>query len=77
MISNGGLGLSISDSLGVSRTGTFKCIGTFAAAEAVMGLALGSGGVTAGSEPVVTLPFNGMVIFSPQDGQSISVPAPD
>ncbi len=39
--SSGGLGLSISDSPGLSRTGTFRCSATFAAAEAVMGLAAG------------------------------------
>ena len=49
------------------------------AAEAAMGLtnAADAGGVTTGKEPVVTLPLAGMVMGSPQDGQSICEPAPD
>ncbi len=44
-----------------------------------MGLAnaADAGGVTTGKEPVVTLPLAGMVMGSPQDGQSICEPAPD
>jgi hypothetical protein len=76
-ISTGGLALAMSGSAGLSRTGTFKCISTLAAAEEAMALPVGSGGGgVAGSALVVTLPVDGMVMFSPQEGHLICVPAP-
>jgi hypothetical protein len=41
------------------------------------GAGRGGGVFIGGKGPVVTLPLAGMVIFSPQEGQSIWVPAPD
>src|ERR1019366_6619445 len=73
--SNGGFALAISDSAGLSWTGTFRCISTLAAAELAM--ALGAAVGATGSEPVVTLPMPaGMVMASPQAGQAICEPAP-
>src|SRR5882672_10999291 len=61
--SSGGLGFSINEAPGLSLTGTFRCSVTLAAAEDVMALGAGSGGVTGGNEPVVTLPVEGMVML--------------
>src|ERR1039457_3140310 len=73
--SNGGFALAISDSVGLSWTGTFRCISTLAAADVLM--ALGAADGATGSEPVVTLPAPaGMVMVSPQEGHSICEPAP-
>ena len=63
----------MSDSTGLSCTGTFRCNSTFAAADDVIELGAG-GGPAGGNEPVVTLPVPlalGMVMVSPQEGQSI------
>ncbi len=54
-----------------------RCRATLAAAEEAMALGAGGGVFIGGKGPVVTLPLAGMVIFSPQEGQSICVPAPD
>src|SRR6185312_2244166 len=72
--SSGGLGFSINDADGLSLTGTFRCNGILAAAEAAMALAAGGGGVTGGNEPVVTLPEAGMTMVSLHDGHSICEP---
>src|SRR5258707_1052908 len=54
--SSGGLGFSMREARGLSLTGTFRCRAILEAAEEAMALgAGGGGGVTGGSEPVVTL----------------------
>lgn len=42
-----------------------------------MALAAVGGLAMDGKGPVVTLPLAGITMFSPQEGQSIGVPAPD
>jgi hypothetical protein len=48
-----------------------------AAAEEAMALGAGGGLAIGGNGPVVTVPLAGMVMFWPQEGHSIWVPAPD
>src|SRR5438552_3344011 len=80
--SSGGKGFSIKLSVGVLWTGTRKCISTLAAAEEAMGL-MGAG-PTRGTGESESMPGreatdsgSGITIASPQEGQLISVPAPE
>src|ERR1051325_1103629 len=74
--SSGALGFSIRLSDGLAWTGTLRCISIFAAADDAMGLT----GCPASCGMVTELGGRaeaaGMTIFSPQEGQLISEPAP-
>src|ERR1700744_6565598 len=74
--SSGGFGFPINTSPGLSRTGTLRC-NSFLAIGAGVGVPPAGGAGTGGSEPVVTLPLEGIMMLSPQEGQSICEPAPD
>src|SRR5579859_7143148 len=74
----GGKGLAIRLSAALLE-GTRKCNSTFAAAEEAIGLAVGrpgSGGSVGMPRPPPASE-SGMIIDSPQEGQLISVPAPE
>src|SRR5260221_11090988 len=76
---SGAAAFLMSFSPGLSLTGTLRCISPFAAADDAMtlGARLNLCGSSGGAGVVAVLvDFAGMVIFSPQDGQSISEPAP-
>src|ERR1039458_6850676 len=78
--SNGGFGLAMRTSPGLSRTGTLRCISILAAAdEAMVWLALeapptGPPGADSGAGGVAA---DGIVIFAPHDGHWISEQAPE
>src|SRR5262249_46635662 len=77
-IGGSGLEVRLSD---VLLEGTRRCSSTFAAAEEEMGLAglppVGSGGSVGMPPRPATIASSGMTMDSPQDGQLISVPAPE
>src|SRR5215475_5918131 len=75
----GGNGLAIRLSVALLE-GTLRCSSTFAAAEEEMGLAglaVGSGGSVGMQPRPATIAGSGITMDSPQDGQLISVPAPE
>src|SRR5215831_13891381 len=85
--SSGGNGLAMRLSVD-ARTGTLRCFSIFAAADVAMGfngLLATAAPVATGirpldSEPLVRVPWVpgwGITIVSPQDGQLISLPAPE
>src|SRR5579883_1166709 len=79
--SNGARGLAMSTS-GALLDGTRKCISTFAAAEDAIGLEglapmRASGGRVGMPPGWGTMLGSGMTMDSPQEGQSISEPAPE
>src|SRR5258708_19621828 len=79
--SSGASGFSIKLSVGNLRTGTFRCISIFAAADeamGLMGLASTRGAWAASGTALGTGDAGmGITMASPQEGQLISVPAPE
>src|ERR1017187_6026958 len=72
--SNGTLVFLISSSLGLSRTGTLRCFSLLAAADAAMGFT--GRPVECAASGADLVDCRGIVMVSPHDGHSISVPAP-
>src|SRR5207245_2962047 len=80
--SNGANGFSIKLSVGVLRTGTRRWSSTFAAAEEAIGLmgcasTRGDTGSASTPDREITDSGSGIMMVAPQEGQLISVPAPE
>src|SRR5260221_1939188 len=75
---SGGLALAMRASPGVLRNGTLRCFSTLAAADRLMALAMcpGTCASTGAGVDAALVDSAGMVMVSPQEGHSISVPAP-